>query len=48
MDKREETLIKISLDYKTQYDKTPWWKFKKRRDLKRKWYSTRDLIFRLK
>lgn len=45
--KKEEILLKLSIDYKKQYKETPWWMFRKRYQLKRSWYSTRDAMVNL-
>jgi len=46
MDSRAVTFLDMALDYKKQYENTPWWRFKKRRELKKDWYSARELMMR--
>ena len=36
----------VALEYKKEYDNTAWWKFCKRSDLKKRWYSARDSAVR--
>jgi hypothetical protein len=39
MTDREETFLNMAIKYKKEYENTPWWRFAKRADLKKSWYS---------
>lgn len=40
----EEHFLNMALDFKKQYENTVWWKFKKRKELKRNWYVARECM----
>ena len=46
METREETFLRMALEFKKQYEETAWWKFKKRIELKKSWYSARECMIR--
>ena len=46
MTDREEAFLDMALKYKREYDSTPWWKFAKRIELKKNWYSARECMVR--
>ena len=46
METREETFLRMALEFKKQYEETAWWKFKKRAELKKSWYSARECMIR--
>ena len=45
-DKREEAFLNMALDYKKQYERCAWWKFKKRNKLYKSWQSALQLMMR--
>ena len=46
MNIREKLLLDTAIEYKEDYYKCPWWKFKKRSKLYRRWQNTLDLIIK--
>jgi len=46
MEDRLDTFLNMALKYKKEYEETLWWKFTKRADLKKNWYSARECMVR--
>jgi hypothetical protein len=44
--KKEEMFLNMALDYKNQYEKCAWWKFRKRDKLYKNWTSALELMVR--
>lgn len=43
---REETFLRMALQYMNEYNATPWWKFIKRYNLKKNWYSAIECMIK--
>lgn len=46
LNKKEETFMKMAIEYKKQYEECDWWKFKKRNELYKSHLSAINLMVR--
>ncbi len=46
MDKTEKAILDHSIKYKELYKKTPWWKFKQKREYYDMWQSGLKMLIR--
>tara|TARA_R110002012_G_scaffold229791_1_gene402502 strand:- start:672 stop:836 length:165 start_codon:yes stop_codon:yes gene_type:complete len=43
---KELAFLELAKEYKQKYENTPWWKFKKRMELKKSWKSAIECMCR--